>query len=81
MPHKSIHFAGNKELSALGRALREIRKNSGLSQETLALNADVERSYLGAVERGEVNVTVMVLARICAELGVKPSELMRLAGL
>jgi transcriptional regulator with XRE-family HTH domain len=81
MPHKSIHFAGNKELTSLGRALREARKGSGLSQETLALNAEVERSYLGAIERGEVNVTLMVLARICAELRVKPSELMGRAGL
>lgn len=80
MPHKSTH-AGNRALVALGKALRAARKEKGLSQEDLATDAEVERSYLGAIERGEVNVTVLVIARVCRELKVKPSELMARAGL
>ena len=81
MPHKSTLYAGDRALAALGRALRELRQEHGLSQEALAVDAEVERSYLGAVERGEVNVTFMVLTRICRELKVKPSEAMSRAGM
>jgi transcriptional regulator with XRE-family HTH domain len=81
MPHKSKLFAGNKALVALGQALRDVREAQGLSQEALATDATVERSYLGAIERAEVNLTVMILLRICAELKIKPSELMTKAGM
>jgi transcriptional regulator with XRE-family HTH domain len=80
MPHKSI-LAGDKSLRALGAAVRSTRKELGLSQEDLAVDAEVERSYLGAIERGEVNVTLMVLTRICSALHVKPSKLLSDGGL
>lgn len=80
MPHKSV-LAGDKSLKALGEALRAVRKERGLSQEELAVDASVERSYLGAIERAEVNVTVEVVTRICRALKVKPSELFANAGL
>ena len=80
MPHKSV-LAGDKTLRALGIALRAARKERGLSQELLAVDAGVERSYLGAIERAEVNVTVEVITRICRALKVKPSELFANAGL
>lgn len=44
------------------------RKLIGLTQETLALVANVDRSYYGAVERGERNVTFTVLCRLCIAL-------------
>jgi transcriptional regulator with XRE-family HTH domain len=80
MPHKSI-LAGEKSLRALGAAVRATRKERGLSQEDLAVDAEVERSYLGAIERAEVNVTIVVVARICSALKIKPSELFARAGL
>lgn len=70
-------------LHELGTRIRAQRKSLGLTQEALALVADVDRSYYGAVERGERNVTFMVLCRICAALqcdvalltqGLPPSE-------
>lgn len=61
--------------------MRAARKERGLSQEELAVDADVERSYLGAIERAEVNVTLEVIARICGALKIKPSELLAKAGL
>jgi transcriptional regulator with XRE-family HTH domain len=81
MPHKSTQFAGDRALVALGGALRDARRQKGLSQESLAVDAAVERSYLGAIERGEVNLTVMVLTRICRELEVKASTMLDSAGL
>jgi len=81
MPHKSTQYAGDRALVALGKALRDARKLKGLSQEALAVDASVERSYLGAIERGEVNVTVMALTGICRELEVKPSAVLEAAGM
>ncbi|WP_313801124.1 helix-turn-helix transcriptional regulator [Sphingobium sp.] len=55
-------------LHELGKRIRTQRKSIGLTQEALALAANVDRSYYGAVERGERNVTFTVLCRISAAL-------------
>ncbi|MCB2013312.1 MAG: helix-turn-helix transcriptional regulator [Sphingobium sp.] len=55
-------------LKELGRRIRAQRKGIGLTQEQLALVANVDRSYFGAVERGERNVTFTVLCRLCVAL-------------
>jgi len=55
-------------LRELGRRIRSQRKQIGLTQEALALAAGVDRSYYGAVERGERNITFTVLCRLCLAL-------------
>lgn len=55
-------------LDELGMRIRAQRKSIGLTQEALALVANVDRSYYGAVERGERNVTFTVLCRLCLAL-------------
>ena len=55
-------------LHELGKRIRTQRKSIGLTQEALALVANVDRSYFGAVERGERNVTFTVLCRLCLAL-------------
>lgn len=55
-------------LHELGKRIRAQRKGIGVSQEALALAASVDRSYYGAVERGERNVTFTVLCRLCVAL-------------
>lgn len=55
-------------LRELGMRIRSRRKEVGLSQEKLALVAQVGRSYLGGVERGERNITFLVLCRLCETL-------------
>lgn len=56
-------------LKTLGHRIREKRKALGWTQEELADNADIDRSYIGGVERGQRNVTFKVLCQICAALG------------
>lgn len=80
MPHRSV-LAGSECLQALGKALRAHRVERALTQEALAVDADVERSYLGAIERGEVNVTAYVICKLCAAMALKPSELFSRADL
>lgn len=63
-------------LVALGGAIRRLRQARHVSQERLALETDIDRSYLGAIERGEQNVGVMHLWRICSALRITLAELM-----
>jgi transcriptional regulator with XRE-family HTH domain len=62
-------------LVALGKAIAKERKRLGLSQEALALAADVDRSYLGRVERGDNNVAMLILAKIARGLGTSIARL------
>ena len=55
-------------LAELGSRIRAQRKRIGLTQEQLALVAEVDRSYFGAVERGERNITFTVLCRLAMAL-------------
>lgn len=68
-------------LVALGEAIRRIRLSKDISQEKLALLAEVDRSYVGRVERGDNNVAVLTLARLAGALDISVSELMQEAGL
>ena len=68
-------------LVALGEALRRIRQTKGVSQERLALAAEVDRSYVGRIERGDNNVAVLTLVKLAAALEITVTELMGSAGL
>ena len=54
----------DKNLIELGNQIRDLRKAIGLSQEQLALQAEVDRSYVGGIERGERNVSFLTLVKI-----------------
>jgi ribosome-binding protein aMBF1 (putative translation factor) len=58
-----------------GGRVRELRKLKGLSQEALALACDLDRTYIGGVERGERNISLVNIHKIAAALGVAPKEL------
>jgi len=68
-------------LVALGDAIRRARIERAISQEKLALLADVDRSYVGRVERGDNNVAVLTLARLANALDISLAELMKDANL
>ena len=68
-------------LLALGKAIREARLSKGISQEKLALLSEVDRSYVGRIERGDNNVAVLTLARLAAALDLTIARLMQKAGL
>lgn len=71
----------HRALVALGQAIREARSSKGISQEKLALLAEVDRSYVGRIERGDNNVAVLTLARLADALDVTVARLMQRAGL
>ena len=76
MAKKSPSFSGNTALVGLGAAIRAARKAKGLSQEALAELADIDRSYMGGIERGEHNLAIINLIKIANALGVKTSDLL-----
>jgi transcriptional regulator with XRE-family HTH domain len=71
----------NQVLRRLGEAIRDERKRQGISQENLALYAEVNRTYMGSLERGEVNISILTIIKILSVLKMKPSELLIEAGL
>ena len=81
MAKPSPQFAGDPVLVALGAAIRRQRSDRGLSQEALAVDADLDRSYMGGIERGEHNLTVMNVAKIAGALKLSPSKLLSSANL
>ncbi|MEX1198384.1 MAG: helix-turn-helix transcriptional regulator [Pseudohongiellaceae bacterium] len=64
----SLHNMNISVLEELGSRIRESRKALGWTQEELADNAGIDRSYIGGVERGERNLTFKVLCQICVAL-------------
>lgn len=71
----------HQSLLALGQAIKRVRQAKGGSQEKLALLAEVDRSYMGRVERGDNNVAILTLVRIAAALEMTVTDLMVEAGL
>lgn len=60
---------------AFGARLRSLRKARSLSQEALALTCDLDRTYIGGIERGERNLSLINIHRIAEALGVPVAEL------
>jgi len=62
-------------LVKFGVRLRELRKTARLSQEQLALQSELDRSYVGQVERGERNISLKNIGKLARALHVAPAEL------
>lgn len=61
---------------SFGRCVRRYRHLLGISQEDLADRASIHRTYIGGIERGERNPTLIMIERIAAALGVRPEKLL-----
>ena len=62
-------------LKRLGETIKSRRKQATLSQEALALKANLDRSYMGGVERGERNISWLNLTKISRALDMTVSQL------
>lgn len=81
MPRVSVKTDKDSQLVLLGAAIRARRKALQMSQEALADLAEIDRSHMGKIERGERNVTLLNVLRIAKALQSKPSEILAEAGL
>lgn len=78
------NLSGNRQhpvFVTFGTAIREARLARGISQEKLALLAEVDRSYVGRVERGDNNVALLTIAHLAGALDLTIAKLMQKAGL
>lgn len=63
-------------LELFGQHLIELRKTKGWSQEKLALESGLARSYIGGIERGQRNLALINICILADTLGVEPSEML-----
>lgn len=63
-------------IDSIGENIRLLRVKKGFSQEQLALNAGINTSYVGQIERGEKNPTIKILERISSALGITLLDLL-----
>ena len=81
VPNLSRKHVKDRKLVAFGKATRRIRLDKNVSQEALADMAAVDRSYMGYVERGETNPTLLNIVKIAAALDMKVVDLIAAAKL
>jgi ribosome-binding protein aMBF1 (putative translation factor) len=75
-PGSGYHGAGATSfVRSFGIGLRELREARGWSQERLAENADLNRSYIGEIERGCAVASLATIAKLALALEVAPSTL------
>jgi transcriptional regulator with XRE-family HTH domain len=77
MAKPSKNYSKDKFLVDIGMAIRDGRSDLKMSQESLAEASGLDRSYMGGIERGEHNFSIISLKKISKALGLAPSELMR----
>jgi transcriptional regulator with XRE-family HTH domain len=75
-PWLGIEMEDTEIISTVAENVRKARKAAGLSQEELALEADVDRTYISQVERGKRNITVVILARLARAMRTSAAELL-----
>ncbi|MFT3849536.1 MAG: helix-turn-helix transcriptional regulator [Propionivibrio sp.] len=74
-PHGTTRYAAEPAM-AFGQAVRAVRTEQGIAQEELASLAEVERSHMGKIERGEHMPTLALILKISSALGISAAELM-----
>ncbi|MGY3547106.1 transcriptional regulator with XRE-family HTH domain [Bradyrhizobium sp. USDA 4469] len=57
--------------------LRRLRNDKGMSQDELALEAKISRSYLSQLEKGVFHVSIKVIGRLAEKLAVEPEEFLK----
>jgi len=74
----SYTFVDKELLQKVGERIRHFRAKAGLSQERLSFESDLDRTYIGSVERGERNIAVINLNKLAKALNVSISELLEI---
>ena len=75
--HSNYSSEEIKLLKAFGLRIQEARKKKGYSQEELAFHSGLDRTYVGSMERGERNVSIINIRKIATALDLNVSELLK----
>jgi len=65
-------------LKQIGNRIKELRTEADLSQEKLSFASELDRTYIGSVERGERNISVLNLRKIAKAVKVNPTDLLNI---
>lgn len=65
----------------IGKTIYEIRKENGISQEAFANKIGVHRTYIGMIERGEKNITLVTLTKIAKGFNMHSWEILKKANI
>lgn len=63
----------------LGKAIIKLRKERNISQEVFAFDSGIDRRYMSDIENGKRNISIDIIERISNNLGLKISELFKIA--
>jgi len=77
---RDMRKSDSGKLVTFGAAVRKVRQSQGLSQEALADACGLDRTYIGGVERGERNLSLLNLWRIATALKIHPADLLKEPG-
>ena len=78
-----VQFSTNRDFCAMdikqkfGNNLKLLRLEKGLSQEKLALIAEIDRTYIPSIEKGERNVSIVIAEKLAIALNVPITELFK----
>jgi transcriptional regulator with XRE-family HTH domain len=72
MPHPAMQ----DWRAIVGRNVRRLRQQRGMTQEQLAFEAEIDLTYVGGIERGKRNPSLLVMARIAKALSVQLTKLL-----
>ena len=72
---RNSDFCGMKIQKSFGLIIKELRNNAGISQERLALESGVDRTYIGDIEKGNRNVSLEIIEKLCRYFKIPISEL------
>jgi transcriptional regulator with XRE-family HTH domain len=70
-------MSGHPDLIKFGERVRQLRQSQKVSQEKLAELAELHRTYIGGIERGERNVALLNILRIAKALNASPCDLLK----
>ena len=74
---KSYSNEEKKLLLQVGNNIRKFRNKVGLSQEKLAFASNLDRTYIGSIERGERNISIINLTKIADALNIDAYEILK----
>lgn len=75
-PRRPKDAQADYRLHALGEQVRRLREEDGRSQEAFAHDCGLHRTYVGAIERGEVNLSILNIYRLADTLGVDACDML-----
>ena len=67
----------NTSLQIVGKTIKKLREKQRISQEELSFRSDIHRTYMGRVERGKQNLSLLNIIKVAQGLKVHPSVLLK----